>query len=75
MNVFDSFLTELHTDLPDLDLAPLEDVLHDIEYESDALALALFGAVRWAAKQTKYPALARLKFIEQLFDRAIARAD
>jgi hypothetical protein len=70
-DAFDSFLAELQAADPDLDIAPLETVLHNIAYQPDDFALNLFGPVRWIVRQTKYPPLVRLAYIEHLLTSAI----
>lgn len=73
MNTFDSFesfLAELQTCYPDLDLEPLETVLHNLAYESDDLALTLFGPVKWTVRQTEYPPLVRLAYVHDLLASA-----
>jgi hypothetical protein len=70
--IFDPFLAELHAAYPEADLTPLEDVLHNIEYQPDDLALSLFGPVTWTVRQTQYAPAVRLEYIHHLLYQATA---
>ena len=65
------FIAELYAADPSWNWAPLENVLRNIENGTDDFSAGLRGQVAWAIRQVQHPALARLAFIERLFDRAV----
>ena len=70
--LFESFLRELQVADPQADLSPLEEVLLNIEFEPDELAVSLFGPIKWTVRQRQYSPAARLAFIHHLLACATA---